>query len=187
MRFKVKQDGDDEPERLVHVRWSPVFADRARDTAKGIRWAWLVLAVALAAGSFGLGTATGGGCHVPQVGCVPQPRPTTPDTRPVPPAPVGMQHAALIYESATDSTTANVWADKEIQDYLTAKLPGKFRLLDQHADISDGPEWIKAAATLPRAGLPSLAVQNSQGQWAAVPWPKTKADALTLLKKVGGP
>ena len=186
MRFKVKQDGDDHPERIIHVAWRPIIADRAREAAGKIRWTWIVVALALLVGSFGLGTQTGGGCSVPPIGCTPSPTPTPP-IPPVPPAPVGMQHAALIYESATDSTTANVWADKEIQDYLTAKLPGKFRLLDQHADISDGPEWIKAAATLPRAGLPSLAVQNSQGQWAAVPWPKTKADALALLKKVGGP
>lgn len=183
MRFKVREG--DFPERDLDVVWAPRVIEKMGG------WPWRTIGLC-AVGAFLLivtflgGAATGGGgCAVPQIKCDgPGPRPTPP--APTPPQPVGMACAVLVYETSADSTTANVWNSKEVQDYLTAKVPAKSRLIDQHADVSEGPEWVKAAIGIPRPSVPILVVQDVKGQWYTLPWPKVQAEAVAMLKKAGG-
>jgi hypothetical protein len=98
-----------------------------------------------------------------------------------------MQACVLVYESSADSASANVWGSREIQEYLAAKIPGKYRMIDQNADVADAPDWVKEAMRQNRTSIPILVCQDKNGKWYSAAWPKTIAEAMETLRKYGGP
>jgi hypothetical protein len=178
MRFRVAREDDEHYE----VGWRPLIT-----RPQWLTWhnaAFVVAGLALFVAGMGVDGISGCDVRVPRFECAP------PDTRPTPgpttPQPKGLKHAVLVYESGADKTSAGIWADAEVVAYLESKIPGGYRLYDQNAKLDDtAPAWLKEAAAVPRSVVPILVLQDASGKWYTVPWPKSKSEAMAILKKAG--
>lgn len=183
MRFKYRVG--DTPEQEINVRWAPVALDWAWGQWQGTRWRTVAFALLLLLSGMFAGTQING-CHLPlpSFECTPRPDPVPP----VPPKPKGFTKALLVYKVQEDAKTPQVWFDPEIQAYMKARCAQDFRAVDPDIDVSKGPKWAQdGMAAYKTSGIPPPAlVVGSGDKWGAVPFPDSPAQALALLKKLGG-
>lgn len=110
----------------------------------------------------------------------------------VPVVPTGKLQIVIIEDPGMTLPSSQVAAKdgQALRDYAAShcsKTDGApdIRKLSIRQDVSTQPEWVKKAFAEPRSSVPFLVVSNGTAG-AALPFPLTIEETLTILKKYGG-
>lgn len=127
------------------------------------------------------------------MGVMPNPPPDPVIPAPVDPVTPTAKLQIVIIEDPGVTLPASQIAAKDgqaLRDYAEShcsKTDGSpdIRKLSLRQDVSSQPEWVKKAFAEPRSSVPFLVVSNGTSG-AALPFPLTIEETLTILKKYGG-